>query len=88
MKLSVIANPSKYEVREVLAKTIEWAERKNITLFIESEICKQTELNDSEIIHKTDSDEESIERSDFVLVMGGDFRAETRFMTFFCSSIR
>jgi NAD+ kinase len=72
MKLSVIANPSKYEVREVLAKTIEWADRKNITLYIKSQTCDQTELNDSSIIQKTESDEDSIQRSDYVLVMGGD----------------
>ncbi|MDR9416686.1 MAG: NAD(+)/NADH kinase [Gracilimonas sp.] len=72
MKLSVIANPSKYEVREVLAKTIEWADRKNITLYIKSQTCDQTELNDSSIIQKTESDEDSIQHSDYVLVMGGD----------------
>lgn len=72
MKLSVVANPSKYEVREVLAKTIEWAERKNITLYIQSQICEETGLNDSDVIHKTTSDEDSIQASDYVLVMGGD----------------
>lgn len=72
MKLSVVANPSKYEVREVLAKTIEWAEKKNIELFIESQICDETEISDSDVIQKTNSDEDSIAASDYVLVMGGD----------------
>ncbi|MAO63433.1 MAG: hypothetical protein CL666_00380 [Balneola sp.] len=72
MKLSVVANPSKYEVREVLAKTIQWAERKSITLYIQSQICDETGVSDSDVIQKTDSDEESIEASDYVLVMGGD----------------
>ena len=55
MKLSVVANPSKYEVREVLAKTIQWAERKSITLYIQSQICDETGVSDSDVIQKTDS---------------------------------
>ena len=72
MKLGVIANPKKYEVREVLFKTIEWAEKKNISLFINSEICKETGLNDNAILQKTKSDEDSIKACDIILVMGGD----------------
>lgn len=72
MKLGIIANPKKYEVREVLFKTIEWAEKKNISLFINSEICKETGLNDNAILQKTSSDEDSIKACDIILVMGGD----------------
>ncbi|MBD3617378.1 MAG: NAD(+)/NADH kinase [Gracilimonas sp.] len=72
MKLGIIANPKKYEVREVLFKTIEWAEKKNISLFINSEICKETGLNDNAILQKTKSDEDSIKACDIILVMGGD----------------
>ncbi|HBX65775.1 MAG: hypothetical protein CL670_02345 [Balneola sp.] len=72
MKLGIIANPKKYEVREVLAGTIKWAEQKSIPLFINTEVCEQTELNHSEVIQKTDSDLDSIKASDIVLVMGGD----------------
>ncbi|HET8864178.1 MAG TPA: NAD(+)/NADH kinase [Gracilimonas sp.] len=72
MKLGIIANPKKYEVREVLKKTIGWAERKSISLFINSDICEETGLNGSPSIQKTDSDEESVKACDIVLVMGGD----------------
>ncbi|MCH2451213.1 MAG: NAD(+)/NADH kinase [Gracilimonas sp.] len=72
MKLGIIANPEKYEVREVLQKTIEWAERKEISLFIHSQTCDETELNGSKYIQKTSSDEDSIKACDIVLVMGGD----------------
>lgn len=72
MKLGIIANPKKYEVREVLAGTIKWAEQKDIPLFINSEVCDQTGLNDSEVLQKTNSDLDSIKASDIVLVMGGD----------------
>ena len=72
MKLGIIANPQKYEVREVLSGTIEWAKRKNISLFINAEVCRETQLNNAEIIQKTDSDIDSIKASDIILVMGGD----------------
>jgi NAD+ kinase len=72
MKLGIVANPKKYEVREVLAGTIEWAEKKGITLFINAEVCEQTELNNTNILQKTASDVNSIKASDVVLVMGGD----------------
>lgn len=72
MKLGIIANPEKYEVREALADTIAWAERKSIPLHINKKICDQTELPDSKVIHQTDSDRASIKAADMVLVMGGD----------------
>lgn len=72
MKLGIIANPKKYEVREVLQKTIEWAGKKEIRLFIHSQICEETGLNNSKHIQKTASDEDSIKACDIVLVMGGD----------------
>jgi NAD+ kinase len=72
MKLGVIANPGKYEVREVLKKTIEWAEQNDISIFINAEICEETGLNNNPSIQKTQSDLDSIKASDVVLVMGGD----------------
>lgn len=72
MKLGIIANPKKYEVREVLSTTIDWAKRKNIALFLKSEVCELTGINDAAILQKTDSDEASINAADIVLVMGGD----------------
>lgn len=72
MKLGIVANPQKYEVREVLSGTIKWAERKNISLFIHAEVCEQTGLNSTGVLQKTDSDIDSIKASDIVLVMGGD----------------
>jgi NAD+ kinase len=72
MKLGIVANPKKYEVREVLAGTIKWAERKNISLFIHKEVCEETGLNHSDTLQKTGSDLDSIRACDIVLVMGGD----------------
>ncbi|MEQ8524057.1 NAD(+)/NADH kinase [Gracilimonas sp.] len=72
MKLGIIANPQKYEVREVLSGTIKWAERKNISLFINADVCEETGLNSTDVLQKTNSDIDSIKASDIVLVMGGD----------------
>ncbi|MEX0723932.1 MAG: NAD(+)/NADH kinase [Gracilimonas sp.] len=72
MKLGVIANPGKYEVREVLKKTIEWAEQNDISIFINAEICEETGIDNCSTIQKTQSDLDSIKASDIVLVMGGD----------------
>ncbi|WP_428235510.1 NAD(+)/NADH kinase [Gracilimonas sp.] len=72
MKLGIVANPQKYEVREVLSETIKWAERKNISLFINKEVCTETGLNNTEVLQKTNSDIDSIKACDIVLVMGGD----------------
>lgn len=72
MKLAVVANPGKYEVREVLFKAIEWAKKNNISLFINQEICEDTGLNGDAVIQKTKNDRDSIRASDLILVMGGD----------------
>ncbi|MDR9418962.1 NAD(+)/NADH kinase [Gracilimonas sp.] len=72
MKLGIIANPKKYEVREVLEKTIKWAEQKNISLFITTGTCKETELPESSAVQKTGTDEESIAACDYIFVVGGD----------------
>lgn len=72
MKLAVVANPSKYEVKEVLFKAVDWAKDHDITLFINTEICDEMELNGSAAIQKTESDLDSIQASDIILVMGGD----------------
>lgn len=72
MKLAVIANPRKYEVKEVLERTFGWAKENNVTLFIRQSTCLETGLNGADVIHHTASDEESIKQSDIVLVMGGD----------------
>ncbi|MEX2603516.1 MAG: NAD(+)/NADH kinase [Gracilimonas sp.] len=72
MKLGIIANPKKYEVREVLSCTIKWAKKHEVSLYINAEVCEETELNNAGILHKTDSDIESIKAADIILVMGGD----------------
>ena len=72
MKFAIIANPRKYEVKGVLANTIKWAKANQITLLINEQTFKENNLEDADILRKTNSDEESIALSDMVIVMGGD----------------
>lgn len=72
MKFAIIANSSKYEVKEVLASTIQWAKANDITLLISEKALAENDLEDTKPLLKTGSDEESIAGSDMVIVMGGD----------------
>lgn len=72
MKLGIVANPRKYEVHQVLSNTLKWAQKKEIPLYIYSETCEEADLEDSNVVHRTSSDEASIQEADVILVMGGD----------------
>lgn len=72
MKFAVVANPSKYEVKEVIHSTIQWAEKTNGHLLLCKEVCELLGIQASDSLSITDSDKASIETCDVVLVMGGD----------------
>lgn len=72
MKLAVVANPGKYEVKDVIHATIEWAGKVNAHLFLCKEVCELLGIQQSDSLSITNSDPDSIEQSDVVLVMGGD----------------
>ncbi len=72
MKFAVIANPHKYEVKDILASTAKWASANNVTLFLSKEVCKLTEITASPTLIQTDTDEHAIAEADYVVVIGGD----------------
>ncbi|RNC83871.1 MAG: hypothetical protein ED557_08860 [Balneola sp.] len=72
MKLAVVANPGKYEVKDVIHSTIEWSKESDSHLFLCREVCQLLGVEASETLSITDSDNESIDQCDVVLVMGGD----------------
>ncbi len=72
MKLAVVANPGKYEVKGVIHSTIKWATDANAHLFLCREVCELLGIEQSSSLSITNSDQESIELCDVVLVMGGD----------------
>ncbi|SMO84411.1 NAD(+)/NADH kinase [Gracilimonas mengyeensis] len=72
MKFGVIANPTKYEVKEVLNVALKWAAKRGVSVCIDGEVFDKTGVDDVSVLEKTTSDEESIAKADVVLVMGGD----------------
>lgn len=72
MKFAIIANPKKYEVKDVLLSAITWAEANSVELLISRSICSLIEITESDFLTITTSDEESIADADIILVMGGD----------------
>ncbi|MCG8373439.1 MAG: NAD(+)/NADH kinase [Balneolales bacterium] len=72
MKFAVIANPKKYEVKQVFNSALHWAASKNVTLFVCEEVCSFIGAKTSDSLVFTSTDEEAIEQADIILVMGGD----------------
>lgn len=72
MKFSIIANPGKFEVKDVLRKTISWAERNRVELLISKNLFEEIQLEKPGAISFAASDEEAIHSSDYVIVIGGD----------------
>lgn len=72
MKFGIIANPTKYEVKEVLAHAVKWANNHGVPVYISREVLEETGTGAAAVIHKTESDEELVEQADVILVMGGD----------------
>lgn len=72
MKFAVVANPNKFEVKKVLKETIEWAGENSVSLLISEETCKLTQLDNPDVIKRTNSDEQAIDECDVVIVIGGD----------------
>ncbi|MEX0720141.1 MAG: NAD(+)/NADH kinase [Balneolaceae bacterium] len=72
MKLAIIANPKKYEVKNALTQTLIWAEKNSIPLYLSTDTFRENNLEAAKYLHKTESDEISIQQADIVLVMGGD----------------
>ena len=72
MKFAIVANPSKYEVKEVINATMLWAKKSESHLFLCHDVCNQLGIEASEYLTITNSDIDSISECDVVLVMGGD----------------
>lgn len=71
-KFAVIANPKKYEVKDVIHAALTWAQKSDVHLLLCRDVCEVLNIKASEFLTITDSDENSIIESDIVVVMGGD----------------
>ena len=72
LSIGIIANPKKYEVKAVFETALSWAETKKVKLFVSKSICELLLPNDSPILTLTDTDLETIQHADILLVLGGD----------------
>lgn len=72
MKLAIIANPNKYQVKTVIDRTIDWARKNNVTLYLWREVCGMLNIDDCPTLTQTESDITSITAADFIVVIGGD----------------
>lgn len=72
LNIGVIANPKKYELKSVFETALNWAESKKVRLFVSKSICELLNPKKSENLVFTETDKETIQLSDIIVVMGGD----------------
>lgn len=73
MKLSVIANPEKYSIREPLTQMLSWCRSKNHDVYLTDKLFSQfPDITNASNIHVLDSEKKCVESSDFVIAIGGD----------------
>lgn len=72
MKFAVIANPQKYEVKEVFKVAVKWAIKNQSTLLIPKELGSLLDASEGNSLVYTQDDIEAIVQCDVILVMGGD----------------
>tara|TARA_R110000868_G_scaffold235273_9_gene489150 strand:+ start:8974 stop:9849 length:876 start_codon:yes stop_codon:yes gene_type:complete len=71
-KFAVIANPKKYEVKDVIRAALRWAEKSAAHLLLCRDVCEILGIESSNFLTITESDQDSITECDIVVVMGGD----------------
>ena len=72
LSVGIIANPKKYEVKAVFETALSWAEAKKVKIIVSKAIYELLLPNDSPILTLTETDSETIQHADILLVLGGD----------------
>ena len=74
MKLSIIANPEKYSVKDALNRTVSWCMENNHTVSLQKKLLKQLsgEATDYPQIQLCDDERSCTADADFVVAIGGD----------------
>ena len=72
LSIGIIANPKKYEVKAVFETALSWAEINKVKLFVSKTICELLLPNTSLNLIHTETDEETVQLADIILVLGGD----------------
>lgn len=72
MNCALITHPTKYEVHEVLQKTLEWAATSKVSCYMAENTAKALGIEASQALHFTQHDEQAIDQADVLIVIGGD----------------
>lgn len=72
LSIGIIANPKKYEVKAVFETALSWAETKKVKLIVSKAICELLLPEESPNLTLTETDEETVQQADIIVVMGGD----------------
>lgn len=72
MKLAVIANPSKYAIKEPFQQLLRWASGRDIEVYFHKDLVSLQEEKAGSGCHPVDSELEAIGEARFVIAMGGD----------------
>lgn len=73
MKLSVLANPDKYSIKDPLTNTIKWCIKNGHEIHIQDQLGDQfTDFVDSPLIHLYETEDDCIVGTDYVIAIGGD----------------
>ena len=72
MKLSVIANPDKYDVNKPLQNLLKWTEKHSTEVYCSEKLSAQLSLDEFTYLHTVADDERAIDASDIIVALGGD----------------
>ncbi len=72
LSIGIIANPKKYEVKAVFETALSWAESKKVRLIVSKAICELLHPQESATLTLTETDVQTIQLADVIVVMGGD----------------
>lgn len=72
MKLAVIANPSKHQVKENFIHALDWAQANDSQVYFCNKLYEDVECTIPASGNIVESDEQAIECADIILVLGGD----------------
>lgn len=72
MKFALIANPQRYEVKEIVTSSIKWAEKNDVELLISRELYENIKPKKAKCVTIVEDDKEAIEKCNYIVVIGGD----------------
>ena len=72
LSIGIIANPKKYEVKAVFETALSWAESKKVKLIVSKAICDLLHPQESATLTLTETDVQTVQLADVIVVMGGD----------------